>query len=422
MARATVFEEHASVLPHWFGLGLQGTTLVSLDAHLDLQFVDAARIARLRACSGADEMAALQSPHPLSPERGCFGIEDFLYPAAQLGIVRRLVWVAPPHVLQAGIEAALAMLQQMEGVTLDQLESFHRTPQGWIEGRLLGLDVAIGELQQLVRLELAGPVAVDIDADYFVVVPDDRVWADPAQVVACLKRWLGAGIDLTIARSVGTGFLPLEHGALADRLAALWEGRTDAAPAPAQLSGADDLIRRLGEFRARCKRLDRAVVLSLQREVAVLRDTPERESTAWTALGLLHTSFGRLQDAMACHTQALRRGPGHPDLALEIAKLQLAAGRLDEAAAFLRCAAADDETRVAAWFELSRCAAASGALDDAWRWACSAQAAAPAWPQLLRWLILLAQQQKDGTAAPRAEAALRELQARLGRLQARLAA
>jgi hypothetical protein len=420
MARATLFEEHASVLPHWFGLGLQGATLVSLDAHLDLQFVDGTRIARLRACSDAAGMAALQSPHPLSPERGCFGIEDFLYPAAQLGIIRRLVWVAPPHVLQAGIEAALAMLQQMEGVTLDQLESFHRAPQGWIEGRLLGLDVVIGELEQLAQLELAGPVAVDIDADYFVVVPDDRVWADPAQVVACLKRWLGGDVDVTIARSVGTGFLPLEHGALADRLAALWEGRTDAAPA-AQLSGADDLIRRLGEFRARCKRLDRAMGLSLQREVTALRDTPERESTAWTALGLLHTGFGRLQDAMACHTQALRRGPGHPDLALEIAKLQLAAGRLDDAAALLRCAAADDETRVAAWFELSRCAAAAGALNDAWRWACTAQAAAPAWPQLLRWLVLLAQQRKDGKA-PRAEAALHELEARLGRLQARLAA
>ena len=45
MSGATIFEEHSEVLAHWFGSGVRGATLIYLDAHLDLQFVDPARIA-----------------------------------------------------------------------------------------------------------------------------------------------------------------------------------------------------------------------------------------------------------------------------------------------------------------------------------------------------------------------------------------
>jgi arginase family enzyme len=79
MSRATIFEEHSEVLAHWFGNGVRNATLIYLDAHLDLQFVDPARIARLAACTSAAELARLESPHCLSPDRSaCYGIEDFL--------------------------------------------------------------------------------------------------------------------------------------------------------------------------------------------------------------------------------------------------------------------------------------------------------------------------------------------------------
>ncbi|NNU43160.1 hypothetical protein [Ramlibacter montanisoli] len=102
MARATLFEEHASVLPHWVAQGLRDATIVCLDAHLDLQFIAPERIARLRACASAGELAQLESAHPLSPLRdACYGIEDFLYAAVQLGCCggwcgsrRRTCWPA----------------------------------------------------------------------------------------------------------------------------------------------------------------------------------------------------------------------------------------------------------------------------------------------------------------------------------------
>jgi tetratricopeptide (TPR) repeat protein len=162
----------------------------------------------------------------------------------------------------------------------------------------------------------------------------------------------------------------------------------------------DDLVRRLGEYRARWKEVDLASLLGLRREVGALRDTPERQAIAWTALGLLCASFGRLADAIACDEESLSRGTGHPDLALQIGQMQLAAGQLKAALHWLTRAAADDETRVAAWYGLSRCALARGALDEAWQWGRQAHAAAPAWDELNEWLVGIAAQ--VGTARARA--------------------
>lgn len=459
MQRATLFEEHASVLPHWVERGVRDATLVCLDAHLDLQFIAPERIARLRACRSAVQVARLESPHPLSPRRdSCYGIEDFLYAAAQMGVIRRLVWVAPPHVL-LGVGDALAGLQQMEGVTPQQLASFRRVPGGWIEGELLGLPIAAMEWQQLAACPLDGPVVVDIDTDYFVKVPQDRIWARPRVIAAALRERVGEGHELTISRSVGTGFLPLRHRFLADHLAALWEGRQEeerhwqrlleleSSPAPeaeraaalrallavrpgcaatchalanataapaeravllARAAALDahyggDVLRHLGVLRARQQGLDLATVLRLHHELAQWDDGTARAGPAWVAMGLLYAAFGRLAEAMACDQRSLRHGPGHPDLALQIGRLHMAAGDDETAIPWFERAASDDETRVAAWMHLSVCASRRGALAEAWNLANAAHAAAPAWPETSRWLdsLLGARADHDHGAARR---------------------
>jgi hypothetical protein len=455
MGRATVFEEHASVLPRWWSDGIRGATLICVDAHLDLQFIAPERIERLRACGTLQEMQALESPHPLSPERdgSCYGIEDFLYAAAQLGVVRRLVWVAPPHVL-ADLHAALAALRQMEGVTQAQLDSFAPTPGGWFEGDLLGLRIALLEWQQLPAVHLEGPVLADIDADFFVQVPQDHVWMQPRDLLAALRGVLGADADITIARSVGTGFLPLRHRFLADLLAASWEGRdADAAhwqalldielspPAPevraarlrqllavrpdcaatthalaqavataedrrallaraARLdaSYAGDLLRRLGTLRVHAEGIDLATVKRLQRHLETLQDSPQRLGASWVALGLFYTAFGRLDEAIACDDRSRRHGGGHPDLALQIGRLEMARGRIGPARPWLQRAADDDETRAAAWLHLSVCASRTGDRAEATQLASRVHAACPAWPEAAHWLRSLEASRPPGAA------------------------
>jgi len=410
MSGATIFEEHSEVLAHWFGSGVRDATLIYLDAHLDLQFIDPARIARLAACTSAQQIRRLESPHCLSPDRSaCYGIEDFLYPAAQLGMLRRVVWVAPPHVLGGGMASALRGLLQMEGVTIDELETFHIGAGGVLEGRLLGVALTICVLEQLPELQLDGPLLVDIDADYFVVVPADVVWANPAAVVAALKKVAGPQASLTIARSVGSGFMPLQFDHIADELAALWEGRSQVV----RRQVGDDLVRRLCEFRARRIGLDLSKALALQREVAAAGLEAGRQAIAWIALGRLFAAFGRVEDTIACDGQ----GAGHPELALDIAKLHMARGRHGAAAAYLERAAADDETRVGAWLLQAECRYAAGDKVGARAAAWKAHAAAPAWPLALQRLSEYAAQDE----APALRERQADLERRIGLLAARLA-
>jgi hypothetical protein len=419
MPRATIFEEHASVLAHWWAGGVRNATLVTLDAHLDLQYVDAARIERMRQARTATGLQALESRHPLDPDRSaCYGIEDFLLPAARLGLVARVVWVAPPHVLRAGWAMALAGLQQMEGVTPAHLESFERTAGGWLQGELLGVPLAIGSLEQLAGMALVGPVLVDVDADYFVEVPGDTLWTQPEPIARALQAWVGPEADLTIARSVGTGFLPLSLHWIADNLAACWEGRET----PPISSGQDNLLRRLGEVRARARTLDLAGLLALDTEVKASSRASSCPAAAWVALGLLHARFGRLDDAIACDAQARPGGRGHPELALEIGRLLLAAARDREARPWFERAGDDDETRVQAWLHLAELALKHGAPGQAWTFARLAHEAAPAWPAPLQRMAAAA---RAGGADDRAAQVLEEhaaLHARLQRLAQRLGA
>lgn len=446
MARATIFEEQSSVLAHWLANGVRDATVVCLDSHLDLQFIAPERIARLRGCHSLREVAALESLHPLSPRRdACYGVQDFLYAGASLGVLKRVVWVAPPHVL-VSIDEALIALRQMEGVTPEQLASFHRVPGGWIEGELLGVRIAAVEWQQLPLVAIDGPVVVDVDAGYFVRVPQDRVWARPRVIATALRERLGDALDLTISRSVGTGFLPLRYRFLADHLAAWWEGRQEEerhwqrlleietspapdhervaalrallaahpecaatchalallTPEPAERSVllaragaldphyAGDVLRHLSVLRVRQQDLDLATVVRLRGELARWDDGSERAGAAWVALGLLYAAFGRLDDAMACDARSARQGAGHPELALQIGRLQMSTGHAEEAMPWLERAAADDETRVSAWMHLSVCASRRGAPEEAWNWAHAAHEAAPAWRETGAWLDSLA--------------------------------
>ena len=252
---AVIFEEHSSVLPHGVARGVRSRTLVYLDAHLDLQPVGAAALQRLRDCADATAVRVLEAAHPFGElEDRCFGIEDFLHPAAQLGCIRHLVWVAPPQVWRAGFGAALSRLVQLPGITLDDLATLRRSDDGCIVGRLLGLDLTLCALPQLAQQPqqpLPADWLLDVDADYFVELPGDQLWADPLAILAALRALPGAPVELTISRAVGRGFTPLRHRFQADLLAAAWTGDTPAAQALHPLVQADGLLWPRGQ-RAAC--------------------------------------------------------------------------------------------------------------------------------------------------------------------------
>lgn len=431
------------MLPLWWEGRAQARTVVYLDAHLDLQHIGAERIARLEGCRSVEQVRALEKPHFLLPDdRFSYSLEDFLYPASRLGLIERLVWVAPPHVRTAYSAHAIGQLQQMDGVRPEDLYAFKKTNGGWIEGLILGLDMVICDYRHLEHIALPADSLIDIDIDYFITVPGDKAWINPKEVFEVLHRLPLAPGVVTLSRSVDSGFTPLRYRFIADYLAALWEDRGDEQAHYARLfeyearlraggrqEAASDLRRELEHYQgcaatwyllglaeadaaeaARCRGragelsgayqqnvlrsacelpnrrlpVDISSVLGLERRLVAETgsDTTER-GLAWAALGLIYGIFGELPRATDCYRRASAVLGEHPELAMEIGKLLAGSGRLDQAEAYLRVALRDDKSRTGAHFIIAQIKGAKGLLDEAREHLVRASEAAPAWDELI---------------------------------------
>ncbi|MGD2170862.1 MAG: hypothetical protein PVF80_02070, partial [Gammaproteobacteria bacterium] len=196
-----LLEEHSSTLPVWWEHRDTPATVVYLDAHLDLQPVSDAQVAALVACRSVDEVRALEAPDHLNPSsRYAFGIENFLYPAHRLGLINRLVWVSPPHVPRHYSPALIEYVQQMDGISFDELTGFRRLGRNALAGRLLGLEIVICDYDELESLDIGDDYRLDIDVDYFVEVPSDRLWIDPSEVIGTITAQLGLPDLVTVSR------------------------------------------------------------------------------------------------------------------------------------------------------------------------------------------------------------------------------
>ena len=437
-----IFEEHTSVLPVWWSRKTRGRTLVCLDAHLDLQFVNPERLAPLQQCTTTEGVRRLAKPHMLMPDQGySYSIEDFLYPAHHLGMVDRLVWVAPPHVHTGYSEGALDALRQMDGVVLEDLMSFRRVAGGWIEGRLLGLELAICRHSQLPAMALPANCLVDIDIDYFIAVPGDAAWMNPSDIFGVLSDLPVQPDCITLSRSVNSGHTPLRYRYLADHLAALWEGREQdghhyerlfhldrqlqegggqsvvaecrrdiehhprcaashyllslGEPDPEasrahsrQAAGLcaeyrPNALRSACEVRSRQLEPDDAAMTALEEQLAASPVSPEVRALAEAALGLVCCARGDLGRALSLYGSCERHFHGHPELALEIGRQLLTSPEPDQATRFLETAQQDDSTRTPAAFYLGQLTASRGEPRLALAHLEAAHQAAPAWGELL---------------------------------------
>ena len=437
-----IFEEHSSVLPELWGRGAGDRTLICLDAHLDLQPINARRLAQLRACASKEHVKALEKPHHLLPDRGyAYSLEDWLYPAHRLGLFHRLIWVVPPHVVVDMSEEVLAHLRQMDGVRPEEIASFCARPEGGFAGTLSGIDITICKYQELQSLSLRGKAVIDIDTDYFVEVPGDRPWVHPRAVFGALERVSPAPEFVSISRSAGSGFLPLRYRHFADHLAALWrrhEAETDhydrlfdaderrrrgASRVAADMleqeslrfpecaatwylrSGLDphdeDAIKcreqaarlcsgyRTDLLTAACAYPERKLPLrgnavrAMEREVLDAPLDPQTRALTRVALGLIHCAVGRVDAAAEHYRQWSERFGSHPGLALVIGKRLLAAKNQHQAAAVLRAALEDDKSRTAALVGLATIHRDSADFKQSLACVDAAIEAAPAWNGLM---------------------------------------
>lgn len=221
--KTIITEEHSSQLHVWHQLGWKNVTLIYFDAHLDFQYISDSRIEKLKQCHSTAEIAQLEKPHHMIPDKGySYSIEDFLFAAHRLGIIEHVIWVIPTsnQQLQNPINS-IRILQNRDGFGLRDFTSFEIVGNT-VTATPLGLKLTICGYQDLHTLKLPQNSFIDIDIDYFIALPQDQPWIDPKLIFDCLKT-LDIDYDIvTFTRSVSSGYMPLRYRFIADYLAALW--------------------------------------------------------------------------------------------------------------------------------------------------------------------------------------------------------
>ncbi len=435
-----LFEEHSSILPVWWQSRGTPATVVYLDAHLDLQQISAAQIDSLKQCRSLNELKSLESPHHLNRSpRYAFGIENFLYAASELGLIKRLIWVVPPHIPKTYSSSLLDIVQQMEGITFSELTSFKAIEDYALRGTLLGLDITLCGYQDLHRLTIDEPWYLDIDIDYFVSVPEDRLWANPASVLKSILQQLGDPAVATISRAVGSGFMPLSMRFVADLAAAVLKqdqstenhyrqllavldqlaqhntqsalelcrasikNRPDCAASHYLVSMALDMdnqaVKQVSAARERAIKLDKRYAFDLTRVASgfpnrhqplnrtqlqqlanqLERTESSQKAVAEIAVGRLYAAQGALKEAWQLLQKQTGELTDHCELSMAIARGILSSNEPVKAKTLLESAAKSDSTRCQANLLLGDLAYQSGELPRALQHYQTVSRYAPAW-------------------------------------------
>lgn len=365
----SVFENHSGSLLAWRRAGVQARVLVHVDGHSDFDWFPDATIARLRAADAEAMGRAELPPYTLDgTTHDRFGIWNFVYPAAKLGIVKEFVWVVPDGTLST--EAAAAdlvrglVVEKIQKLSLDEVRALRYEP-GRIRGSLVGVPTTICELASLP--EFREPVLLDVDLDFLTTASaatqevTSRPSMTPDELVARLRA-KGIATDLaTVSMSTMGGYLPpacrwvgpamrqaLERGGAPPdprwtaRAAAAREAETDAPPAAAA---------RWREQAARTPE-DGSAWYALSRAAEAAGDAAGAKDALARAVAadplLAHATLfeadrqwldGRPAEALALYERYLRESPASPYRAYALRRRAgglARAGRADEAIAAFR--------------------------------------------------------------------------------------
>ena len=190
--RVHLFENHSSALIVWRREEARDRILVHLDGHADMDWLPDETVARI-AAARPEELASLEL-HPYALDNTVherFGIWNFVYPAARLGVVREFWWVVPDGTLADPASARRLvkeiLIDKLEMITVDEAAGF-RLEGRTVRGVVLGVPTVLCELRDLPAFD--EPVLLDIDLDYFTTLRSrcsgkpscgcSRCWAHPS--------------------------------------------------------------------------------------------------------------------------------------------------------------------------------------------------------------------------------------------------
>ena len=214
-----LFENHSGALIAWKKAGVRNRVLVHIDGHSDLDWLPDGTVGRIAAADATGLRFLEHHPYAMDGETmRRFGIWNFVYPAARLGIIRTLVWVVPDGTIgdaEDGWRLAREILAgKLEHVGLAEAAGL-QVRDGVVMGEILGVPILVCELADLPSID--EPVLLDLDLDYFTTSSaltqnvTQQPWIGPDELLDGLHE-KGIRTDLaTLSLSTIGGYLPPEN-------------------------------------------------------------------------------------------------------------------------------------------------------------------------------------------------------------------
>ena len=316
MTPVHLFENHDEAYHIWRAAGIRGASIVHVDAHHDLAWLD--------------------DPLHLT-------IGNYLCQAIKDGIAAHIYWVVPDGALstfliRTGIVRQLRILRSAyPGLKRPLIRSARS-----ITTELLGARIVVCELDALPRLDQP---LLDVDTDFLMTPasirrggrPADEPWLSPRNCVSRLQDIARAARLVTIAYSVEGGYTPLQWKYLGDELAVRFRN-----PAPTrELRGFEQLT-----LAHECGKRGR--IGEAERALADASPALANPAAAAFARGRLLARAGRLELARVAHRSAVASDPSYATAYNCDGRVALDRGRFDDAErAFSDMLALDDRDRYA---------------------------------------------------------------------------
>ena len=206
-----VVEDHRDALEFWIEKGIRNAVLVNIDAHDDMKRIPSGELRDLK------ETVQRRTSGELAVQGGTEGYlsasnANFIYGAAKLGIVRKVIWVVPStYELFADSGDRLAALLKMYGFSSGDIQSF-RLKNRRFEGTADGIPLIICDAGSLP--DLNEPILLSVDVDFFPELIDNgnlRISDSLRQTFNALFQKGYAIRNALVAYSVSGGFLDARY-------------------------------------------------------------------------------------------------------------------------------------------------------------------------------------------------------------------
>ena len=226
-------EEHGDILPVWARAGFADREVIIFDRHLDYKFTPPGRIAKAKAWfADQDGMPPIRDIPFRDDDTYGWGIDDFIWVAAELGLIKSLIWVIP---VEAGCTPSAygrVLLQQMERIPFIGMEVLQSLTvhDAFAEVRPPNLRIRVTSIRHLAMVPTETDVHVEFDLDYFVS-NTGRISHTVEEVLANTPMIAANNADITLCFSETSGFLPARFRSLADDIAHRLDCGIEAIPA-----------------------------------------------------------------------------------------------------------------------------------------------------------------------------------------------